>query len=108
MLGSPGGSRIPTATAQVLLNLMVDGDELQAAVDRPRIHHQWKPYEIFAERDALAPETRSALEKRGHRVRIAERLGEVSAVRLGADGVMQAAQDPRGPGSAGVVRPAAD
>jgi gamma-glutamyltranspeptidase/glutathione hydrolase len=108
VLGSPGGSRIPTATAQVLLNLMVDGDELQAAVDRPRIHHQWKPDEIFAERDALAPETRSTLEKRGHRVRIAERLGEVSAVRLGADGVMQAAQDPRGPGSAGVVRPAAD
>ena len=108
VLGSPGGSRIPTATAQVLLNLIVDGDELQAAVDRPRIHHQWKPDEIFAERYALAPETRRALEERGHRVRMTERLGEVSAVRLGADGVMQAAQDPRGPGGAGVVRPASD
>ena len=35
-LGSPGGSTIPTVTAQVLLNVIVDEDHLQAAVDRPR------------------------------------------------------------------------
>jgi gamma-glutamyltranspeptidase/glutathione hydrolase len=108
VIGSPGGSRIPTATAQVLLNLIADGDELQAAVDRPRIHHQWMPDRIFAESDSLSPETRRALERRGHVIELTETIGEVSAVRGMVGGEMMAAQDPRGPGAAGVVRPAVD
>jgi len=108
VLGSPGGSRIPTATAQVLLNLIVDGDELQAAVDRPRLHHQWRPDALLAEPEALAPETASALVSRGHELRIVDQLGEVSAVRRSAGGEVGAAQDPRGPGAAGVVRPDVD
>ncbi|MCU0234506.1 MAG: gamma-glutamyltransferase [Thermoanaerobaculales bacterium] len=107
VLGSPGGSRIPTATVQVLLNLIVDGDELQAAVDRPRLHHQWQPDALLAEPEALAPETASALVSRGHEIRVVDQLGEVSAVRR-SGGVVSAAQDPRGPGAAGVVRPDGD
>ncbi len=105
VLGSPGGSRIPTATAQVLLHLIVDGDELQAAVNRPRIHHQWLPDAISAEPDAFAPETRQALEQRGHELRDSHRMGEVSAVRRTAGGSVEAAADPRGPGAAEVVAP---
>ena len=106
--GSPGGSRIPTATAQVLLNLIVDGDELQAAVDRPRIHHQWMPDIVFAEAHALSPETEKALERRGHELRPVASLGEVHSVRGEIGGEMLAAQDPRGPGTAGTVHPAVD
>ena len=106
VLGSPGGSRIPTATAQVLLNLIVDGDELQAAVDRARIHHQWMPDTISAESDALSPETARVLVRRGHELQVVGSLGEVSAVRGEIGGEMQAAQDPRGPGAGGVVLPA--
>jgi gamma-glutamyltranspeptidase/glutathione hydrolase len=106
VLGSPGGPRIPTATAQVLLNLVVDSDELQAAVNRPRIHHQWLPDAIFAEHDALSPETAAALEKRGHEVRLIKAVGKVQAVRLRADGTFAAAGDPRGPGVGDVKRPA--
>jgi gamma-glutamyltranspeptidase/glutathione hydrolase len=105
-LGSPGGSRIPTATAQVLLNLIVDEDDLQAAVNRPRIHHQWLPDQIMAEPDALAPETRTELERRGHQVTSRDRLGIVNAVRRLANGEVEAAADPRGPCAAGVVSPA--
>jgi gamma-glutamyltranspeptidase/glutathione hydrolase len=105
VLGTPGGSRIPTATVQVLLNIIVDGDALQAAVDRPRIHHQWMPDALFVEADAVSPETARALEDRGHELRVTKTIGEVIAVRKLADGTMEAAQDPRGPGAAGVVRP---
>ena len=105
-LGSPGGSTIPTVTAQVLLNVIVDGDDIQAAVNRPRIHHQWMPDEIAVEPDALSPETAMELERRGYRLRDRSRLGEVNAVRVTSDGMVEAAADPRGPGSAGVVRPA--
>jgi gamma-glutamyltranspeptidase / glutathione hydrolase len=103
-LGAAGGSRIPTATLQVMLNVIVDGDELQAAVDRPRVHHQWLPDHLDAEADALAPETAGALGRMGHRIEIEERLGRVNAVLLSLDGTVAAAADPRGPGAAGVVR----
>ncbi len=105
-LGSPGGSHIPTATVQVLLNLIIDGDSLQAAVDRPRIHHQWLPDTIRAEADALTPETQAELRQRGHQIEPIDHLGEVHAVRLHPSGKTEAAADPRGPGAAGVVGPA--
>ncbi len=102
-LGSPGGSRIPSATLQVLLDFLVDGDHLQAAVDRPRIHHQWLPDRIDAEEDALSPDTEGRLRRMGHVVRVVHSLGEVHAVHRRADGLVEAAADPRGPGWAGVV-----
>ncbi len=102
-LGSPGGSRIPTAVSQVLLNLIVDGDMLQAAVDRPRFHHQWLPDEIRAEPGALDAATIAGLERMGHRIRVIDRVGEVNAVRLRIGHRFEAAGDPRGPGVAEVI-----
>ena len=104
-LGSPGGSRIPTAVLQVLLALLTDGDPLQTAVDRPRIHHQWLPDRIDAEPDALSPETAAALAARGWTIRTVPALGEVHAVRRLPGGAVEAATDPRGPGWAGVTTP---
>ncbi|MHC4816415.1 MAG: gamma-glutamyltransferase, partial [Planctomycetota bacterium] len=102
-LGGRGGPRIPNGTAQVLLNLLVDGDHLQAAVDRPRIHHQWLPDRLYAEPGALSPEIRSELERRGHELGERKIISKVHAVRLRRDGKMVAAADPRQPGAAGVV-----
>jgi gamma-glutamyltranspeptidase/glutathione hydrolase len=103
VLGSPGGSRIPTATGQVLLDLVVDGDTLKAAVDRPRVHHQWLPDELAFEDGALTPATLKGLTDRGHILHRVQSLGEVHAVRRTADGALEAAPDPRGPGSAGIA-----
>jgi len=102
-LGSRGGSRIPTSTMQVLLDLIVDGDSLRPAVDRPRIHHQWLPDQISAERGALDDTMRSALEARGHTIREDEGIGEVNVVRRLSGGELQAAADSRGPGAAGLT-----
>jgi gamma-glutamyltranspeptidase/glutathione hydrolase len=102
-LGSPGGSRIPTATAQVLLAVLVDGATIQDAVARPRIHHQWQPDELLAEEAALDGAARAALESRGHRVTLRPRLGEVHAVGRRADGRLDSAPDPRGPGTGAVL-----
>jgi gamma-glutamyltranspeptidase/glutathione hydrolase len=106
VLGSPGGSRIPTATSQVLLGLILDRASLKTAVERPRFHHQWLPDEIVAEPGALAPEERADLEARGHRVTERGPLGEVHVVRRRAGGVVEAMADRRGPGAAGVASPA--
>lgn len=103
-VGGRGGSRIPTATLQILLNVWVDEDGLQAAVDRPRLHHQWLPDQLFAEPDALSPETRAVLEARGHHIELLPAIAQAHAVRRLEDGTVEAAADPRGPGAAGVVR----
>ena len=107
-IGGRGGSRIPTNTIQVLLNLVADGDSLQTALDRPRLHHQWYPDRMEAEGDALSPETRAELERRGHDVFIADSItqtAKVHAIRVRADGRMEAASDPRSTGSGAVVKP---
>jgi gamma-glutamyltranspeptidase/glutathione hydrolase len=106
-LGGRGGSRIPTHVAQVLLDLMVDGDTLAAALGRPRIHHQWLPDRIEAEEGALSPETWAELERRGHQVVANEKddVAKVQAVRRLADGRLEAASDPRDTDGAGVVAP---
>ncbi len=103
-VGGRGGPRILTATAQVLLNLIADDDPLQTALDRPRIHHQWLPDKLFVEDDALSPEIRAELERRGHEFGPRPTVGKVHAVGRRTDGTVTAAADPREPGSAGVVR----
>ncbi len=100
-IGSPGGSRIPTATTQVLLAVLVDGAPLDVAVARPRIHHQWMPDEIMCEEGEAS--LQAALVRLGHRVQVRPRLGEVHVVRRQEDGRLEAGADPRGPGAAAVL-----
>ena len=106
-VGGRGGSRIPTATLQILLGVLVDHDSLQAAVDRPRIHHQWRPDRIYYETDALSPETRAALSALGHQLEEAPRgIAQAHAVRfLRQEGGArcEAAADPRGGGGSGAI-----
>lgn len=108
-LGGRGGSRIPTSVMQVLLALWVDGDGLQEALDRPRIHHQWLPDALHYEADALSPETRSALESRGHELKEVKSLAQVQAVRWFSENGrtwVEAGAEPRGGGGwGGVVEP---
>jgi gamma-glutamyltranspeptidase / glutathione hydrolase len=105
-LGGRGGSRIPTSTIQVLLNAMVDGDDLQAAIGRPRLHHQWLPDKLTVEPETLTAQARAALERRGHRVEVMSPsfMAKIHAIRVLPDGRMQAAADPRSTGNGAVVR----
>ena len=74
--GSPGGSRIITTVLQIIINVLDHGMDVADAVAAPRIHHQWLPDEVFAER--TYPEgTLKGLEARGHK--IATRVPNTSA-----------------------------
>jgi gamma-glutamyltranspeptidase/glutathione hydrolase len=108
--GAAGGPKIPTATLQVLLAVIVDGLDLQAAVSQPRIHHQWRPDKLIAEATALSPETAAELRRRGHTVEDGDKRkrARVQAVHLLSDGDFEAAGDPRGPAVPGVVDPLPD
>lgn len=66
--GSPGGRTIPNTVLQTILGVVDFGLDAQAAVDAPRLHHQWLPDRIVAEPGALATAVRTDLERRGHGV----------------------------------------
>ncbi|XP_031550971.1 glutathione hydrolase 1 proenzyme-like [Actinia tenebrosa] len=50
-VGGSGGSHIPSAVIQTLINILSFDDTLKDAVERPRVHHQLIPNEVEAEGD---------------------------------------------------------
>jgi gamma-glutamyltranspeptidase/glutathione hydrolase len=49
VLGSPGGPRIITTVANILLSVSEGGLNIQQAVDAPRFHHQYLPDILYLE-----------------------------------------------------------
>ena len=93
--GAPGGSRISTAVAQVILNVLDFGMNVQDAVDAPRVHHQWQPDKLSLER-AISPDTVALLKSRGYDVDYAPGvvLAQVAAI-VSDGGWLQGASDGR-------------
>lgn len=101
VLGSPGGSTIITVVLQVALNCMEFEMDLQAAVNAPRIHHQWFPDEIFYEPYGLNNDVIDNLKTAGHKFGNLRRLGLVEAIMIDKKkNVIWGATDPRGSGLA--------
>jgi gamma-glutamyltranspeptidase / glutathione hydrolase len=68
VLGSPGGPRIITTVANILLGVVDYGMDIQTAVNAPRFHHQWLPDEIVLE-PGFSPDTVKMLGAMGHKVK---------------------------------------
>jgi gamma-glutamyltranspeptidase/glutathione hydrolase len=69
VLGSPGGPRIITTVANILMGVVDYGLDIQQAVNAPRFHHQWQPDEIDIEKTGISPDTIKLLQARGHKVK---------------------------------------
>jgi gamma-glutamyltranspeptidase/glutathione hydrolase len=95
--GSPGGSRIITAVAQTLLNVMAFDMTLGMATSAPRIHHQWMPDMAMVE-PGISPDTINILEASKHKIlRSNSTIGRVNSVQID-DGWFYGYADPRRPG----------
>jgi gamma-glutamyltranspeptidase/glutathione hydrolase len=91
--GSPGGSRIITTVLQIVVDVIDRGMSIAEAVSTPRLHHQWVPDEVIAER-GTAPDIVQALEARGDRVLVRRPVTSANSIMLTPDGMVGAA-DPR-------------
>jgi gamma-glutamyltranspeptidase/glutathione hydrolase len=69
VLGSPGGPRIISTVANILMGVIDYGLDIQQAVNAPRFHHQWQPDEIDIEKTGISPDTIKLLQARGHKVK---------------------------------------
>ena len=98
--GAPGGSRIITAVLQVIVNVIDFRKSITEAVAAPRVHHQWLPDQVLAER-TLPPATIHALETRGHTVRIGPSTGAAHSIAATSGG-FEGAADGRSRGALAV------
>ena len=101
VLGTPGGSTIPTSVFQVLLNVVDHDMTMQEAVSAPRFHHQWLPDVIQEEAGAITSTDSATLVRMGHGLVVREPIGRVDAIRVLPDGRLQGGADPRGDDSIG-------
>jgi gamma-glutamyltranspeptidase/glutathione hydrolase len=69
VLGSPGGPRIISTVANILMGVVDYGLDIQQAVNAPRFHHQWEPDEIDIEKNGISPDTIKLLQARGHKIK---------------------------------------
>jgi gamma-glutamyltranspeptidase/glutathione hydrolase len=92
--GASGGPRIITGTLQAILNAL-SGMDAGAAVEAPRIHHQWIPDRLDFE-DGFSDELRESLAARGHEIGRRRAVGNVQLIKRDPSGKgWQAASDPR-------------
>ncbi|WP_055129393.1 gamma-glutamyltransferase [Pseudomonas mediterranea] len=84
VVGTPGGSRIITATLLTILNVIDYGMNLQEAVDAPRFHQQWMPEQTNLETFAASPDTQKILESWGHKFAGPQDPNHIAAILVGA------------------------
>lgn len=101
VVGTPGGTTIPTSVFQVILNVYIFDLPLLDAVHQKRFHHQWLPDAIQIEEGGLPEEVVGRLEQMGHTVKTRSPIGRVEAILRQADGKLRAVADNRGDDAAG-------
>ncbi len=99
VLGTPGGTTIPTTVYQIISQVLDNGLSLQAAVEAPRFHHQWDPDVLYHEA-GFPSTTLDSLEAKGWSLRRrGGTSGAVSAIQVDyhEDGTrsLTGARDPR-------------
>ncbi|MDB5201359.1 MAG: ggt [Ferruginibacter sp.] len=96
VVGTPGGTTIPTSVFQSLVNILEFGLSEEEAVNRPKFHHQWLPDIIEVEKDFPAAVT-EALKSMGYTVKTRGDIGRVELIRiLPAEKKLNAIGDKRG------------
>jgi gamma-glutamyltranspeptidase/glutathione hydrolase len=97
-LGAPGGPRIISGVIQVLYRTLVNGWNMDIAIQAPRVHHQFLPDQLYFDEFRLQPATQSGLQALGHSLQ-ASSIARVYGIQLNKKGWLEAAFDSRGEGS---------
>ena len=100
VLGSPGGSRIITTVANVLIGIVDYGRNIQEAVNAPRFHNQWLPDVLYVER-WFSPDTVQGLQKMGYNIEVSGYWSDAECIAVDAKtGERLGASDGRNNGKA--------
>ncbi|MGH2553780.1 MAG: gamma-glutamyltransferase, partial [Chitinophagaceae bacterium] len=99
VVGTPGGTTIPTSVFQTILNIIEFGLSTEDAVWKPKFHHQWLPDTLNIEK-GFSAETSEGLQKMGYHIKQLNSIGRTELIKVLADGRFEAVADNRGGDSA--------
>ena len=95
VVGTPGGTTIPTSVFQTIIDIIDFKMSTEDAVYKPKFHHQWLPDQIDVEK-SFPPETTEALIKIGYKIVERGSIGRTEVIKVMDDGTFEAVADNRG------------
>lgn len=101
VLGTPGGTTIPTSVLQAIVDVVDFDTDANRAVNAPRFHHQWLPEEIKVE-DDFPQYTIDALKEKGYSFNKTSHYGQMQMIMVDDNGNYHVVSDGRGDNSVGV------
>lgn len=101
VVGTPGGTTIPTSVFQTLVNIIDFKLTPNMAINAPKFHHQWLPETVDFEK-GFSKETIQQLEKMGYKAENRSMIGKMEYIQIDKDGKITAVADGRGDDSVAV------
>jgi gamma-glutamyltranspeptidase/glutathione hydrolase len=95
VVGTPGGTTIPTQVFQTLVNLLEFNMSTEDAVYKPKFHHQWLPDRLDVERN-FPQSIQDALQKMGYTIYLRGGIGRTEIIKILPNGKFEAVADNRG------------
>lgn len=95
VVGTPGGTTIPTQVFQTLVNILEFDMSTEDAVNKPKFHHQWLPDELMIEK-GFPDSIRAELEKMGYKITERSAIGRTEVIKVLPNGKFEAVADKRG------------
>ena len=81
VIGTPGGTTIPTSVFQTLVNLLEFNMSAADAVNKPKFHHQWLPDEVAVEKD-FAESVKEQLKAMGYDIKERGAIGRTEVIQV--------------------------
>ena len=94
VVGTPGGTTIPTSVFQTIVNIIDFNLSAVDAVNLPKFHHQWLPDVVYLEKD-FNTSTIEQLIKMGYTIKFRDDIGSVELIKINHKKI-EAVADKRG------------
>ena len=95
VVGTPGGTTIPTSVYQTLVNIIDFSMTPQDAVNLPKFHHQWLPDELYLEK-GFDEKVMEELKQMGYKIVTRGAIGRTELIMIMPDKTLHAVADHRG------------
>jgi gamma-glutamyltranspeptidase/glutathione hydrolase len=99
VVGTPGGTTIPTSVFQTIINIIEFNMSTEDAVWKPKFHHQWLPDKIDLEK-GFPEQTKKELEAMGYKTTERGGIGRTEVIKVLPNGKFEVVADNRGDDSA--------